>query len=279
MQIASGSVGLEVEVLGRPQDPALVLVMGATASMRWWPDAFCAGLTAAGLFVVRFDNRDTGQSAQWPPGAPDYAVEDMADDILAVMEGLGLGRAHVMGMSLGGYVAQMAALRAPDRVRSLILLGSEPLGSAGAPLPGIGQEFLTQFSGFAELDWSDAAAVVAFRLEVARLCAGTAHPFEADGIRAMLAADHARAASPASAFNHGMLQGREPWEGAVQRLMLPVLVLHGEEDPILPLENGRAIAASVAGARLVVLTGVGHEIPAILVPQLVAEVAGFVGAG
>jgi pimeloyl-ACP methyl ester carboxylesterase len=278
VQIASGATRLNAETFGSSQDPALILVMGATASMCWWPDALCRGLAAAGLFVVRFDNRDTGQSSHCPPGVPDYAPEDMADDILAVMDGLGLARAHVMGMSLGGLVAQMAALRAPARMRSLILLGAEPLGWTGDPLPGIGDEFMAHFAGFAGLDWSDAAAVVAFRLTIARLCCGSAHPFEADRIEAMLAADHARAASPASAFNHAMLQARETWDDAAGRLAVPVLVLHGTEDPILPLPNGRALAAAITGARLVELQGIGHEIPSTLIPRLIDEIAGFLQA-
>jgi pimeloyl-ACP methyl ester carboxylesterase len=226
--------------------------------------------------VVRFDNRDTGQSSHWPPGAPGYGIEDMADDILAVMDGLGLAQAHVIGMSLGGFVAQMAALRAPGRVRSLILMGSEPLGWTGAALPGIAERFMAHFAGFADLDWSDPDAVVGFRLEIARLCGGSAYPFDAKATWALLAADHLRSVSPASAFNHSMLEMRESWDGAVQRLSLPVLVLHGEEDPILPLENGQALARTIQGARFVVLDGVGHEIPLPLVPRLQTEVAGFV---
>jgi pimeloyl-ACP methyl ester carboxylesterase len=275
MQIVSGTVHLEVETFGEPRNPALVLVMGATASMLWWPEELCHGLAEAGFFVIRFDNRDTGQSFAWPPGAPDYSVEDMADDILAVMDGLGLAKAHVLGMSLGGYVAQMAALRAPGRVRSLTVLGCEPLGWSGPDLPGISDRFMKHFAGFAGLDWSDADAVVAFRLEIARLCAGSAYPFEPEVVKEVLARDHARAASPASAFNHGMLEAREDWTDGAVRLALPVLVLHGEEDPILPLENGRALMSAIPGARLVVLKGVGHEIPAPLVPRLVQEVADF----
>lgn len=277
MRVRSGNLWLEVETFGQPQDPAVLLVMGATASMKWWPDQFCAGIAGAGFFVLRFDNRDTGQSTPSPPGVPDYAVEDMAGDILAVMDGVGLVRAHLMGMSLGGYLCQMVALMAPERVLSLSLLASEPLGWTGPPLPGIDARFMQHFGGFASLDWADADAVVAFRLEIARLCAGSAWPFDAAQIAAMLAADHARAASPASAFNHGMLQSREAWDNAAARLTLPVLVLHGSEDPILPLANGKALADTIPGARLVTFAGVGHEIPLPLVPRLVREVSGFLG--
>jgi pimeloyl-ACP methyl ester carboxylesterase len=275
MHISSRNAQLNVESFGQPGNPALVQVMGATASMIWWPDDLCRGLADAGLHVIRYDNRDTGQSSHCPPGAPDYALEDLADDILSVMDGLGRPQAHVMGMSLGGYVAQMAALRAPGRLQSLILLGCEPLGWVGPPLPGIADTFMRHFEGFAGLDWSEPDAVIAFRLEISRLCAGSAYPFDANAIAAMLTRDHARAASPASAFNHGMLASREVWTDAISRMALPVLVLHGTEDPILPIENGRALAASVPGARIVEFPGLGHEIPAPLVAPLIDEVVSF----
>lgn len=267
--------GLATERFGSPHDPALVLVMGATASRGWWPDAFCKGLAARGLHVIRYDNRDTGQSTTCPPGAPDYTVEDMADDILAVLDAENLASAHIMGMSLGGYLAQMAALKAPGRIRSLILYASEPLGWTGPDLPGIAPGFMALFTGFAATDWSDVAAYVAFQLPLMRFCAGSAFPFDARACETMLRVEYARAINPASAFNHGAAQSTDDWSGAVYRLDVPVLILHGTEDPILPIEKGRALAAAIRGARLVEVPGLGHEIPARLVPRLLDEVAGF----
>ncbi len=270
-----GHARLAIETFGNRDDPALVLVMGATASRGWWPDALCHGLAARGLHVIRYDNRDTGQSLTGPPGAADYTVEDLADDLISVLDSLGLSDAHVMGMSLGGYIAQMAALRAPGRVRSLVLYASEPLGWTGPELPGIADGFMELFAGFTDLDWSDVDAVVAFQLPQLRFCAGPAFPFDAAASEILLRAEHARAINPASAFNHGALQTVQDWSGAVGRLELPVLVIHGTADPILPIEKGRAMASAIPGARLLELPGVGHEIPGGLVPRLVDEVAGF----
>ncbi len=268
---------LAIQTFGSRDDPALVLVMGATASRGWWPDTLCHGLAARGLHVIRYDNRDTGQSTTRPPGASDYSVEDLADDLISVLDRFGISSAHVMGMSLGGYIAQMAALRAPGRLRSLVLYASEPLGWNGPELPGIADGFMELFAGFTDLDWSDVNAVVAFQMPQLQFCAGSAFPFDAAGSEAMLRAEYARAINPASAFNHGNLRTREDWAGAVNRLNLPVLVIHGSDDPILSIEKGRAIASSISGARLIVLDGVGHEIPGPLVPRLVADVAGFLG--
>lgn len=259
--IDSKGVKLATETFGRPEDPAVVLVMGATASMLGWPDALCNALADRRLHILRFDHRDTGQSTTVAPGEATYAVEDMAGDVLAVMEGYGLETAHLVGMSLGGYLAQMVAIMQPGRVASLALISTEPLGWDGEPLPHISDDFLAHFGALATLDWADQEAVADFLVESERLCAGSGAPFDANGARAVVQRVLERTESPASMFNHGTVTTREDWTGGFRRIDCPVLVIHGEEDPILPVENGRAIAAGIPGARIDVLPGVGHELP------------------
>lgn len=269
-------ISLATERFGNLRDPALLLVMGATASRDWWPVALCEGLAARGLYVIRYDNRDVGQSPTCPPGAPDYRLEDLADDILSVLDVEGLASAHVMGMSLGGYLAQMAALTAPARVLSLVLYASEPLGWNGPELPGIADGFFGLLASLETLDWADPDAVAAFQLPILRFCAGSAFPFDAAASEAMIRAEHARAVNPASAFNHGSLRETRDWGGAATRITQPTLVIHGTDDPILPIEKGRALADVIAGAKMIEVPGLGHEIPGLFVPRLVDEVARFV---
>jgi pimeloyl-ACP methyl ester carboxylesterase len=230
--------------------------------MLGWPEALCHALADRGLHVLRFDHRDTGQSTTVPPGEATYAVEDMAGDVRAVMQAYGLERAHLAGMSLGGYIAQMVALMHPERVASLVLIASEPLGWDGEALPHISDDFLAHFGALATLDWSDHQAAADFLVESERLCAGSGAPFDSAGARAVALQVLGRTDSPASMFNHGALSVREDWTGRFRDITCPVLVVHGDEDPILPVENGRAIAAGIPGARLEVMTGVGHELPA-----------------
>ena len=272
--IETGSLRLATEGFGKPGDPAVVLVMGATASMLGWPEAFCTGLAAQGRHVIRFDHRDTGASTTLAPGAAGYAVEDMAADVLAVMDGHGIGRAVVMGMSLGGYIGQMVALMAPERVSALVLLASEPLGWDGPELPQMSAAVLAHFGGLAGLDWTDAAAVAEFMVETERLCAGSVPGFDADAARARVAAVLARTDSPASMFNHASLTLREDWTGRFRQIAPPVLVIHGAEDPVLPPANGEALASGIAGAELVVVPGMGHE----LAPPHVDQIAERLGA-
>lgn len=270
-------ISLATQTFGRTGDPAMLLVMGATASMLGWPDAFCAALADRGLFVIRFDHRDTGQSTTVPPGEASYAVEDLAGDVVAILDAYGLDRAHLAGMSLGGYIAQMVAVEHPGRVVSLTLIASEPLGWDGAPLPHISQAFLDHFGALDTLDWSDRRAVVDFLVESERLCAGTAVPFDQDRERTWVELVLSRTDSPASMFNHGALTTRADWTGRFREIACPILVVHGEQDPILPVENGRAIAAGIAGASLVVLPGIGHELPLPIIPGIAERIAVHAG--
>jgi len=269
-------IRLVTQVFGRPGDPAILLVMGATASMLGWPDAFCLALAERGHHVIRFDHRDTGQSTTLEPGTADYAVEDMAADVRAILEAHGLDCAHLVGMSLGGYIAQMLAVTDPWRVGSLTLIASEPLGWDGPPLPQISDAFLAHFGQLAGLDWTDGPAVAAFLVETERLCAGPAFPFDAAREAQRVARVLARTDSPASMFNHAALTVREDWAGRFRQIACPVLVLHGEADPILPVENGRALAEGVPGARLTILPGVGHELPLPLLAGIAGQVADHV---
>lgn len=273
--IDHGGIRLATESFGAPGDPALVLVMGATASMLGWPDELCQALAGQGFFVIRFDHRDTGQSTTVPPGEAGYAVEDMAGDVLAVLDGYGLRAAHQVGMSLGGYLGQMVAVSHPDRVLSLTLIGSEPLGWDGEPLPHIGDEFMAHFGALATLDWSDRAAVTGFLVESERLCAGGSGNFDAGRETARVARTLARTDSPASMFNHGALGSTGDWTGRFRDITCPVLVIHGALDPILPLPNGEALAAGIPNARLVVLQGVGHELPLARIAEIAGLIAGM----
>ncbi len=216
--------------------------MGATASMLGWPDAL-------------------------------YAVEDMADDVLAILDSYGIEQATLMGMSLGGYIAQMLALEHPARVRSLILVSSEPLGWNGPALPHISETILEHFGNLSALDWTDRDAVIAFLLGIDKLSAGSGQPFDEAGARARIEQVLDRANSPASMFNHATLSVREDWTGRFRDISCPVLVIHGEEDPVLPVENGRAIAAGIKDAELFVMPKVGHELPASQLPAIAERAA------
>lgn len=269
-------IRLVTEAFGDPNDLSVLLIMGATASMLGWPDDFCAALAKYDLHLIRFDHRDTGQSTTVPPGEATYAVEDMADDAIAVLDAYGIGKAHLVGMSLGGYIAQMLAVMQSGRVASLTLIATEPLGWDGPALPHISQAFLDHFGALGALDWSDHEAVADFLVESERLCAGTGAPFDEYRERLRVARVISRTDSLPSMFNHGGVATREDWTGRYRQINCPVLVIHGDEDPILPIENGEAIAEGIPGASLSVLAKTGHEIPPPIIPGIAKQIAAHV---
>jgi pimeloyl-ACP methyl ester carboxylesterase len=271
--VDNGDVRVATEAFGRVGDPPLLLVMGATASMLAWPDAFCAALAAEGLHVIRFDHRDTGRSTTVLPGTSAYAVEDMAGDVVAIIDAYALPRAHLAGMSLGGYLSQMVAVTHPARVASLTLIASEPLGWDGEALPHMAPAIIDHFGALASLHWEDRESVAAFLLGIDRLCVADDARFDAEAAQARIAAMLARTESPASMFNHATLDVREDWGGGFRRIACPTLVIHGAEDPVLPVANGMALAAGIAGAELLVLDQVGHELPAALIGEIAGRIA------
>jgi len=273
--VASGDVRIASESFGRTGDPGLVLVMGATASMLWWPEHLCRRLAGGGLRVVRYDHRDTGRSTSNTPGVVDYAVEDMVGDLLAVMDAYGFERAHLVGMSLGGLIAQIASVTAPERVASMTLIGSEPLGGGDGELPGIDERFMDHFGTMGDLDWSDDDAVAAFLLEIARLSAGRPEAFDPQSSMARIAGELLRTDTMQSAFNHAMVTTETDWTGRLVDVETPTLVMHGELDPILPLANGQSITEQIAAARLHVLHGVGHELPIDALDEIADAILDF----
>jgi pimeloyl-ACP methyl ester carboxylesterase len=273
-----GDVTIAVDDLGSDRDPAVVMSMGATASMLGWPDELPSMLAKHGFRVVRYDHRDTGLSTTWPLGEARYHIEDMLADLIGALDALGLQAVHLVGMSLGGYLAQAAAVRHPDRVETLTLIASEPLGWDGADLPGIDARFLAHFGKLAKLDWDLDHDVEAFLVEGARLCAAISRPFDEVGARHAARAVLERSPSLSSAYNHGTVDTRDDWHGAFRRIERPVLVVHGDEDPILPLPNGEALAAGIHGAQLNVLRGVGHELPPRVVQEVSTAIVTFIAS-
>jgi pimeloyl-ACP methyl ester carboxylesterase len=259
--VHANGVELCVETFGDPGDPAILLIMGMSASMDWWQDEFCGRLAAGSTFVIRYDHRDTGRSVSYEPGAPAYTGDDLVDDAVGVLDALGVRRAHVVGMSMGGALAQVVALDHPDRVAALTLIATSPEGPAD-DLPGMAEEARAEFARLTEPDWSDRAAVIDYGVGFERACAGPSGSFEETTTRELWGRVFDRTTNIASSFaNHGLIDGSPRWRDRLGELRIPTLVVHGEEDPVLPVEHGVALAREISGAELVRLGGVGHELP------------------
>ncbi len=271
--IRADGIEIATEAFGNPAHPPVLLIMGAMASMLWWPEEFCERLAGKGRYVIRYDNRDTGLSTKYEPGEPPYTLDDMADDAIRVLDGYGIGAAHFVGMSLGGMIAQMAALKHPARVATVTAISSSPVGIDTSHLPHTTQADEEHSAQAGDVDWSDRAQVIDFMVADARALAGTAHPHDAAGAKDLIERDYDRSGGLSSATNHFMLKGGDAWQGRLGEMRAPLLVIHGTADPLFPVEHGAALAQAVAGARLVRLEGGGHELHALDWDRIIAAIA------
>ena len=213
----------------------MLLIAGAASSMLYWDDEFCARLAAGPRFVLRYDHRDTGRSATCPPGAPDYTPDDLLDDAIGLLDAFGIERAHLVGLSMGGGLAQLAAFSHPDRVASLTLIATSPAGpSANSDLPSMSEQVQAEFAAVAEPDWADRTAVIDYLVEQERLCAARSVPFDLAGMRAAMARVVDRSHDVRSMLNHFMVLGGDAPRHRLGEITAPTLVLHGDEDPCGP---------------------------------------------
>jgi pimeloyl-ACP methyl ester carboxylesterase len=260
--VRANAVDLCLETFGDSTDPAILLIAGAGGSMLSWDEEFCERLAAGSRFVIRYDTRDTGRSVTYEPGAPEYSGGDLVGDVVGLLDALGLASAHLVGISMGGGIAQTVALDHPDRVASLTLI-STSAGPGDPDLPSMSEELRAHFaSPPPEPDWSDRAAVIDYIVADARAYAGTSRPFDEAAWRDLAGRDFDRSVNLASSMtNHVLIDGGFGWRQRLGEIRIPTLVLHGTEDPLFPYEHGAALANEIPGARLLPLEQTGHELP------------------
>jgi len=257
--VRANGVEIVTETFGDPSAPPVLLIMGAMASMLWWPEDFCRQIAASGRHVIRYDNRDTGLSTKFAPGKPPYSMDDMAQDAIAVLDAYGIEKAHVVGMSLGGMIAQILALSVPGRVASLTLISTTPVG-LDLDLPPPSPAYMEHAATGESVDWSDRAQATGFIAGEARVIASTTHPHDAVKTLSFIERDYDRSGGYLSATNHFMLAGGEAVKGKLPGLNVPLTVIHGTADPIFQIVHGKAIADAVKGSTYVVVEGGGHEL-------------------
>ena len=251
-------IDLCVQTFGNVEHAPLLLIAGGASSMDWWEDDFCGRLAARKRYVIRYDQRDTGQSTSYPPGTSTYTMEDLGEDAIALLSALGIKCAHLVGMSLGGMIALRLALDHLARVDSLTVISTSP---GGANLPGMAKKVTEYFARAAEPDWSNRDAVIENFLEGLHAFAGK-HGVDEERARALVGRVFDRTADMASATtNHASLASKRPLAPRLAKIAVPTLVMHGTDDPLYPFAHAQALARAIPGARLLALPGVGHEMP------------------
>ncbi len=278
--VTANGIGIEYETFGARRDPALVLIIGFGLQLTAWPVALCQGLAARGLYVIRFDNRDTGLSQKFdgfgaaemarafaglaagrPVDAP-YSEEDMADDVAGLLDALDIRRAHVGGMSMGGRIAQRVALRHPERLASLIAM----MSTSGDPALPEGDAEVRKILFSAPDDANSLASIIDLSLRIHRAIRGTRFVFDEDGFRRRVEQDLARCAD-ITGYTRNMLAMAiaPPFHHRLGEIAVPTLVLHGSADPVVPPAAGQDIANRIEQAEMTVIEGWGHE---VFSPQL-----------
>lgn len=278
--VDAGRVTLAYETFGSPDDPPLVLVMGVATQMLAWPDGFCQRLADAGFHVIRFDNRDIGLSTHLDDaGVPDlmalltgeggsapYLLADMADDTAALFDALGLDRVHLVGLSMGGMIVQEVALRHGHRLASLTSIMSTPAATVGQPTPEAQAVLLAPSVTTAEQAADRAVATY-------RVVGSPGYPLDEEWLRETGAEAFRRSNDPAGVVRQlaAILVSPDRRPG-LRSLTVPTLVIHGEDDPLVQIEGGRATADAVPGARLVTYPGMAHDLPEALWPAITGEI-------
>jgi pimeloyl-ACP methyl ester carboxylesterase len=251
----NGSVEIEWQSFGDDRPDTVLLVNGLGSQMTRWPEAFCEKLVAKGYRAIRFDNRDVGLSSR---PTERYALRDMANDGIAVLDAAGVKKAHIAGVSMGGMIVQRMAIDHPDRILSMTSI----MSTTGAP-----DKFKSTPEAMAVLDVpppdpeADFEAYVADRVKNMRTIGSPAFPFSDEECRERVIAEYRRAFYPKGVAHQRAAVGQDgDRTEELKRLKLPVVVLHGAADPLLMPIGGEATAAAIPGAELRIIPGMGHDL-------------------
>ena len=278
-------IRIAYETFGDPADPPVLLVMGLGGQLLAWREGFCEALVGRGLFVVRYDNRDIGLSTHLDgaprpdvaallagdPSSASYTLSDMADDAVRLLDHLGLRAVHVVGTSLGGMIAQTLTLDHPERVLSLTSImsttGDRTVGQASEAAMAI----------LLSPPAADRAEAVERSVVSSRVLGSPGYPADPDEVRRRAGEGWDRDHDPAGVGRQlAAVYASGDRTARLASVAVPTLVLHGAADPLIDVSGGRATAAAVPGAELVVLDGMGHDLPEALWPQVVDAIAALV---
>ncbi|GAB2474754.1 alpha/beta fold hydrolase [Streptosporangium sandarakinum] len=284
------NVNIWSEEFGAETDAPILLIMGSMSQGVLWPDEFVGRLTAGGRRVIRYDHRDTGMSGTVDFEAEPYTWDDIKDDVYRVMDAHGLESAHLVCHSAGGLLGQLIAVERPERVRSLTVIASSPLGGGegevlvraltGQPqsedaLPEPTPEFVAFYRALmAAPPPQDRRAVIDGMIAEQRVLHGTGLPFDEDAARRLQERIHERARDLSAVANHRLAAMAKPdFEpvGVLHRVKAPTLVIEGSHEPVKP-GHGAVIAERIPGARLMIVEGMGHTLPPEAHEELAAAI-------
>ncbi|MGD0189226.1 MAG: alpha/beta hydrolase [Rhizomicrobium sp.] len=290
-QIGANGIDIEYESFGKNSDPAVLLIMGFSAQMTMWPVKFCEGLAASGFRVIRFDNRDIGKSTHLthlgmpntqeammkmmsgqPVEAP-YKLEDMALDSVGLLKALDIARAHIVGASMGGFIAQIIAAKHQGVAKSMVSIMSSTANRSLPPAKPEAMAAITQPPASNSREDRIAAGMKAWRV-----IGSPGYPATDEELREIVTAAVDRVPYDPAGIARQLvaIAAAEPRNEILKAVTCPALVIHGADDPLVPVEGGKDTAASIPGCRLVIVPGMAHDFTNALVPVYLEHVGGFV---
>ncbi len=285
--VEANGIQIEYDTFGNSSQPALLLIIGLGGQLTDWDDGLCEDLAQKGLFVIRFDNRDAGLSTKFDEaGVPDivetisavmegknveppYTLEDMADDAVGLLDALGIAKAHICGMSMGGMIAQTIALQHSSRVLSLISIYSRT-GDPEDPQPTPeAMEFLLAPAP------TEREASIEYTVKLFKTISGSGFVFDQEWHRKFAARSYDRAFCPQGiARQLSAILTQKNRKPALTSLTIPTLVIHGTEDPLVPFACGKTTAEAIPGSDFLPIEGMGHDLPhGGAWPQIVEAIA------
>ncbi|MEV4349714.1 alpha/beta hydrolase [Actinoplanes sp. NPDC049596] len=280
--VRANGIDLRYETVGDPADPALLLIMGLGAQLIDWPSEFCEGLAARGFHVILFDNRDAGLSTSFDElGAPDvpailggdpstvpYLLSDMAADTAGLLKELGIERAHVAGASMGDMIAQQLTIDHPELVASLCSI----MSTTGDRT--VGRATPEAMAALTRPPATTRDEIIAGATLTSRVIGSPAYPATDEWLRQRAVAKFERSFRPAgTARQYAAILASPDRTPALRQVTAPTLVIHGEADPLIDVSGGRATAAAIPGAHLLVIDGMGHDLPQVLWPTIIDAIA------
>jgi pimeloyl-ACP methyl ester carboxylesterase len=283
----ANGITIAYETFGDAADLPILLVMGLGTQMMAWRDGFCRMLAHRGHHVIRFDNRDIGLSTHLddqPPGKPiaaflgrrpAYLVPDMAEDTAGLIDELGVGSVHAVGVSMGGCISQSLTIAHPELVRSLTSISSST-GSrrVGRPRFDIARYMVVRRPA------KDRDEAIALSVATWQRIGSPGYPFDLDTVQQLAGEAYDRRYDPAGgARQFAAILGSSDRTAALRTVDVPTVVLHGEADPLITVSGGAATAAAIPGARLVTYPGMAHDLPEALWPTFIEEISKVVAEG
>lgn len=253
-------VTIYTESFGNPENPAILLIMGSASSLIWWDIEFCNKLVDKGFFVIRYDNRDTGKSTSYPVGKPGYTFEEMSDDAIEILDAYHIEKSIIMGMSMGGMLAQMIAIRHPERVKGLVLHASMYFAEGAENLPVFSEEVQKFFNDYGNYIPNGYRDQVDYAFKQWQVTHQSERKYNLDEIYKMVELDVERAIDYNSKLNHSFAQVTGDELTRIKEITTPTLVIHGTLDNVIPYVHGEMLAKTIPNTTLLTMQGAGHEL-------------------